>query len=111
MSPKRTELGSLELQILGLLDPMEGQSVTKIQAKLKARGSDLAYTTVMTVLSRLFKKGHLKRTKESRQFLYRLAPEKEKARLGVFDRVRDALFRGSRLNPILAMLNPDEPGE
>jgi predicted transcriptional regulator len=105
MSPRTLELGPLELQILGLLSPQEPSSVADIQSRLKKQGNDLAYTTVMTVLTRLFNKGHLKRTKEGRQFLYLIAPEKEKARRSIFDRVRTSLFRNDRLNPILALLD------
>jgi BlaI family penicillinase repressor len=105
MAPRSIELGPLELQILGLLSSKEPKGVSDIQGELKAFGNDLAYTTVMTVLSRLFQKGHLKRTKEGRQFLYLIAPEKEKARRSIFDRMKTSLFQSDRLNPILALLD------
>ena len=105
MALKSLELGPLELEILGLLSPVEPRGVAEIQAQLKRHGHDLAYTTVMTVLSRLFKKGQLKRTKEGRQFVYRIAPEKEKARRSIFERMKTSLFRSDRLNPILALLD------
>src|SRR5947208_2948626 len=105
MAPRTLELGPLELQILGLLSSDNGRSVSEIQLQLKRQGNDLAYTTVMTVLTRLFNKGHLKRTKEGRQFLYLIAPEKEKARRSIFDRMRASLFQSDRLNPILALLD------
>jgi BlaI family penicillinase repressor len=105
MAPRSLELGPLELQILGLLSNKEPKGVSTIQGELKAFGNDLAYTTVMTVLSRLFEKGHLKRTKEGRQFVYLIAPEKEKARRSIFDRMKTSLFQSDRLNPILALLD------
>jgi BlaI family penicillinase repressor len=105
MAPRSIELGPLELQILGLLSTREPKGVSDIQGELKAFGNDLAYTTVMTVLTRLFQKGHLKRTKEGRQFLYLIAPEKEKARRSIFDRMKTSLFQSDRLNPILALLD------
>src|SRR5690606_9843858 len=108
MAPRSLELGPLELQILGLLSPEDARSVNEIQTRLKRAGNDLAYTTVMTVLTRLFNKGHLKRQKEGRQFLYRIAPEKEDARKSLFDKVRSSLFRSDRLNPILALLDSDD---
>lgn len=108
MSPKTLDLGPLELQILGLLSPNEGKGVSDIQGSLKKAGSDLAYTTVMTVLTRLYKKGHLKRSKSGRQFLYFIAPEKEKARLSIFDRVKTSIFQSNRLSPILALLDSDD---
>lgn len=105
MSPKNLELGPLELQILGMLSSSDRKSVSDIQSSLHRDGNDLAYTTVMTVLTRLFQKGHLKRVKEGRQFMYTIAPEKEKARRSIFDRVRMSLFQSNRLNPILALLD------
>lgn len=108
MSPKSFDLGPLELQMLGLLSSDEAKSVAEIQMQLKNDGNDLAYTTVMTVLTRLFKKGHLKRAKEGRQFLYLIAPEKAKARLSIFDRVKRSLFQSDRLNPILALLDSSD---
>jgi BlaI family transcriptional regulator, penicillinase repressor len=108
MSPRSLELGPLELQILGLLSSDEPKGVSTIQGELKAFGNDLAYTTVMTVLSRLFEKGHVKRRKEGRQFVYLIAPEKEKARRSIFDRMRTSLFQSNRLNPILALLDSED---
>ncbi len=105
MSPRMLELGPLEMQILGLLSASEPQSVSDIQSKLKRAGSDLAYTTVMTVLSRLFQKGHLVRSKVGRLYLYSISSEKDKTRKNFFDRVRRSLFQNDRLNPILALID------
>lgn len=105
MSPRTLELGPLELQILGLMSASEAKSVSEVQKQLELAGTDLAYTTVMTVLTRLFNKGHLKRTKSGRQYLYLIAPGKEKARRSIFDRVKTSLFQRDRLNPILALLD------
>ncbi len=109
MSPRSLELGPLELQILGCLNTETGCGVADVQSKLKRDGNDLAYTTVLTVLSRLYKKGHLKRAKVGRQFLYLIAPEMEKDRRSIFDRVRASIFRSDRLNPILALLDSSNP--
>ena len=58
------ELGPLEMRILGFLDGAEPQSVADLRARL---GNELAYTTVMTVLSRLHDKGLVVRVKEVRR--------------------------------------------
>jgi len=60
-------LGPLELQVMEVLWTAGALSVRDVVEKLDRR---LAYTTVMTTLDRLFKKGLLDRQKADRAFLY-----------------------------------------
>jgi len=60
-------LGPLELQVMNVVWEVGRCSVRDVVDKLP---SSLAYTTVMTTLDRLFKKGLLDREKEERAFLY-----------------------------------------
>lgn len=108
MAPQSLDVGPLEMKVLGILDGVEAQSVSNIQASLKKNGHDLAYTTVMTVLVRLFHKGYLKRKKEGRQYLYFSSQKKGSASQTLFEKVRKSLFRNERLKPILALLNSDD---
>ena len=107
MAPKSFEVGPLEMKALGILDGKEATGVSVVQAALKKGGDDLAYTTVMTVLVRLYNKGFLKRKKESRQFLYQDASGKEGTSRRLFEKVRKSLFQNERLKPILALLDGD----
>lgn len=61
-------LGELELAVMEVLWQRSSGNVRDVMQALEAR--NLAYTTVMTTLDRLFKKGLLKREKESHAFLY-----------------------------------------
>ena len=108
MSKKLLDVGPLELEVLGLLNSSSDQSVNQIQVQLKTSGHDLAYTTVMTVLVRLFKKGLVKRKKEGRQFLYSAHQKKDASPLKIFERVKNSLFGTERLKPILSLLDSDE---
>lgn len=101
------EAGPLEMKVMGILDGQAGVSVGDVQKLLKKSGDDLAYTTVMTVLVRLHKKGFLAREKSGRQFLYSLKASKRKVPESLLDKVRKALFRDDRLKPILALLDSD----
>ena len=47
------DLGPLEMRVLGLLSPGEAASVAQVRGRLEVEGHGLAYTTVMTVLTRL----------------------------------------------------------
>jgi predicted transcriptional regulator len=60
-------LGPLEIAVMGILWECGESSVRDVSQKLDRR---LAYTTVMTTLDRLFKKGLLERRKSDRAFLY-----------------------------------------
>jgi predicted transcriptional regulator len=60
-------LGALELELMELLWSRGESSVREVVRQLSR---PLAYTTVMTTLDRLFKKGLLDRHKSDRAFLY-----------------------------------------
>jgi len=102
-----SHVGPLEMKTLGVLSADEALSVTEVQSLLKKAGHDLAYTTVMTVLTRLHQKNHIQRNKEGRQFLYSLKTGKEQASHKLFNNVKEALFQKDRLVPILALLGED----
>jgi predicted transcriptional regulator len=113
-----TELGPLEMQVLGLLDldggsgaskaHGPGASVTEIQARLRAEGHELAYTTVMTVLGRLHQKGLATRHKVGNRFLYLASRKSPDVKDGLLTRLHRALFQGDRTKPILALLDDEE---
>jgi predicted transcriptional regulator len=60
-------LGYLEGEVLEILWRHGECSVRDVQGRL---GRRLAYTTVMTTLDRLYKKGRLERSKSNRSFRY-----------------------------------------
>ena len=63
----KVEIGPLETQLLELLWDAGESSVNSVLDRIDNR---LAYTTVMTTLDRLYKKGILKRRKQDRAYLY-----------------------------------------
>ncbi len=95
------------MRVMGLLGA-EPQTVAALQAKLGAGGDELAYTTVMTVLGRLHKKGLAARRKDGNRFLYTAARRAPGVIEGMLTRVRDALFQGDKTRPILALLDDEE---
>jgi predicted transcriptional regulator len=60
-------LGSLEGEVLAIVCEFGGSSVDDVRARLSR---PCAYTTVMTTLDRLYKKGLLDRDKVGRRFIY-----------------------------------------
>ncbi|WP_020664848.1 BlaI/MecI/CopY family transcriptional regulator [Amycolatopsis benzoatilytica] len=65
--------GELEAEVLAVLwESGEPMSAADVQKRL---GDGLAYTTVVTILSRLFEKGVATREKQGRSFTYRAADD------------------------------------
>lgn len=64
------ELGDLEAAVMAVVWEADGTlSVRQVLDHLRPERT-VAYTTVMTVMDRLFKKGHLTRTPAGNAFLY-----------------------------------------
>jgi len=108
VTPKTHGLGPLEMQVLGLLDAKAPLTVAELQARLSVGGDELAYTTVMTVLTRLHKKGLAARSKEKNRYVYTAAAGAEGVSGGILGRIRRALFQGDRTRPILALLDDED---
>ncbi|HEY6273499.1 MAG TPA: BlaI/MecI/CopY family transcriptional regulator [Terriglobales bacterium] len=68
------ELGSLESALMKRIWKLGEISVRDLHAEVSSR---LAYTTIMTTLDRLFKKGLLKRRKEGKAYRYAAAISEE----------------------------------
>ena len=70
---------------------------------MKTLGGEPAYTTVMTTLDRLFKKGLLQRRREGRGFLYVAAVTRDDLSRGVAGAIVEALLGGEpAARPILS---------
>jgi len=63
----KDDLGPLEIEVMNILWTRGESNVRDVGDQL---ARPLAYTTVMTTLDRLFKKGFLERRKSERAFLY-----------------------------------------
>jgi predicted transcriptional regulator len=65
--PSLAQLGPLEQRLLG---EVWARSNATVRELIDYAQLDMAYTTVMTTLDRLYKKGLLRRTEENRAFRY-----------------------------------------
>jgi predicted transcriptional regulator len=68
-------LGDLETRVMNVLWAENPLSVREVKGRLK--GGTLAYTTVMTTLDRLYRKGLLARTKNGVAFVYLPAMDRD----------------------------------
>jgi len=82
----RKVLGDLEADIMEIVWQKDTCSVREIHECL-AENRDIAYTTVMTVMSRLADKGILEKDRDGKHFLYKPAITKDEFRLMMFSSV------------------------
>jgi predicted transcriptional regulator len=86
-------LGALERDVMAFAWTRPELSVRDACERL---GSSVAYTTVMTTMDRLFKKGLLARRKVGRAFLYRAAATQQQLENAVLSSLVDAVSERDR---------------
>jgi predicted transcriptional regulator len=90
-----TRLGEREREVLDVLWSEGSATVQQVADGLK---TTLAYTTVMTTLDRLYKKGLLLRSKRNRAFVYKPAFSEKDVQRGRASEMVHRLFSGSSMN-------------
>ncbi|MFO7947814.1 MAG: BlaI/MecI/CopY family transcriptional regulator [Armatimonadota bacterium] len=86
-------LGSLETMVMDAVwEAGEPVSVEQVRSKLEEAGKQSAYTTVMTTMSRLFKKGLLQREMRGKAYYYTPAVSREELDSNITRQVVDALL-------------------
>ncbi len=94
--PQNLALGSLETRVMEILWVLGGNSsVRDVCEKIE---TPRAYTTVMTTLERLFKKGLLSRQKSGRAFLYCTAITREEWNRRRAGSLMESFLNGPRLS-------------
>ena len=96
-------LGKLERQVL---DETWQRGEVSVRDIYLAFGENIAYTTLMTTLDRLFRKQLLERRKDGRAFLYSPAVSREEFEHGIREDVIDGLLgKGAEgIQPVLACI-------
>lgn len=96
-SPRRRllDLAPLELDCMNTLWPIGQATVREIRDLLAAR-RPRAYTTIMTIMDRLARKGVVERAKTGRAYVYRPRLSAEEARTQAVGQVLDNFFAGSK---------------
>ena len=107
MGPKSPTLTAHELQIMEVVwRHEEGATVRDVYEELRAR-RPIAYTTVMTNLKTLERKGYLKTTQQERAHVYRPAKPKQQVVRAMVREFIDRVFNGSA-RPLLLHMIEDE---
>lgn len=96
-------MGKLERETM---DEVWRQKEVNVRAVEVALGERIAYTTIMTTLDRLYKKGFLDRRKEGRAFFYTPRFTLNELERGMAEDVMDSLLGVgiSQIEPVLACI-------
>lgn len=94
VKPERL-LPPLELEVMKVLWVLGQATVGQVQLEMRPT-RPLAYTTVMTLLDRLARKGAVTRRKQGRGYLYEVALSRQVALERALDRFVHDFFGGSR---------------
>ncbi|MGB8836546.1 MAG: BlaI/MecI/CopY family transcriptional regulator [Candidatus Acidiferrales bacterium] len=108
-SPRRAvlDLAPLELDCMNTLWPMGEGTVRDIRDRLAPR-RPRAYTTIMTIMDRLARKGVVERHKVGRAYVYRPNLSEEEARAQALSQVVENFFGGSK-EALIAQLGRTAP--
>jgi BlaI family transcriptional regulator, penicillinase repressor len=103
-SPRHSllDLAPLELECMNMLWPLGEATVREIRDRLTPRRSR-AYTTIMTIMDRLARKGVVERRKAGRAYIYRARLAAEDARSQALAQILENFFGGSK-EALLAQL-------
>lgn len=96
-------LTEVELEIMHVVWELGDATVKQVHDVLSARRT-VAYTTVMTMLGLLARKGHLKREESGKAFVYRPAHTKGRVVSKMLDDFVARVFHGSARPLVLALL-------
>lgn len=105
-SPREAVMASLGTLERKTLEEVWRLKETNVRKVVDALDDHFAYTTVMTTLDRLYKKGYLNRKKENRAFLYTPRMSPDELRIGLAGDVIVGLIDGATKNvePVLACI-------
>jgi predicted transcriptional regulator len=110
-SPRRSvlDLAPLELDCMNTLWPMGEATVREIRDRLAERRAR-AYTTIMTIMDRLARKGVVERRKTGRAYLYKPRLSAEEARAQALAQILDGFFAGSKEALLAQLANENGAG-
>ena len=107
MKRKIARLGDLQLRIMKILWLRDEATVTDVLGDLTG-ASELAYTTVATMLRKMEAKGLVTHRIEGRSFIYRARVKEEEVTRTMADHFVERLFEGSLTEVVSHLLSTRE---
>jgi predicted transcriptional regulator len=103
-------LGRLEAEVMEILWQRSKQTVSEVEDRLR-RKREIAHTTVLTTLDRMYRKGYLTREKSGKAFVYAPRYTREEFERGLAQEVLGALLGGMGepvLSTFVELIGEDE---
>ncbi len=107
MAPRVGDLGTAELEVLKALWEEGPCTVRQVLNHLHERGRRVAYTTVMTFLSRLEQKGFVKSDKSDQAYVYRAAVTHQKVTASRLRSLMEQLYDGAAAPMVLQLMREE----
>lgn len=101
---RQYELGDAELEVLKALWDAGPATVRQVLARLHRRGRRVAYTTVLTVLTRLEQKGFVTSDKSGLAYVYRAAVSRQRVTRRRIKTLMQQLFDGAAAPLVLQLI-------
>jgi BlaI family penicillinase repressor len=108
MGTREYELGEAELQVLRALWDGGPATVREVLKHLHAGGRRVAYTTVLTFLTRLEQKGFVKSDKSGLAYVYRAAISRSQVTRSRLRTMMDELFDGEAAPLVLQLMKTEK---
>jgi BlaI family penicillinase repressor len=105
--PKVHRLGDLQLKIMQVLWEKTEATIAEVHEGLPAE-TDLAYTTIATMLRKMESRGLVNHRLEERRFLYRAAVHAEEVTRRMSTHLIERLFEGSLTDMVSHLLTTHE---
>ncbi|UCD76147.1 MAG: BlaI/MecI/CopY family transcriptional regulator [Phycisphaerales bacterium] len=107
MPPQEADLPTAELEVLKTLWDGGPATVRQVMNRLHRRGRKVAYTTVLTFLTRLEQRGFVKSDKSGLAYIYRPKVTREKVSKSRLRSLLEELYDGAAA-PLVLQLVRDE---
>ena len=101
----------LELRILKILWDETPLPVREIRKRLAEQGRDLAHTSVITTLNKMFGKRQLRRTKQGNAFLFSPRVDRQAVSRQMLGDIVDRVFDGSASAAMLSLFDSSQIDE
>jgi predicted transcriptional regulator len=98
----------LELEILKILWKAHPATVGEVKETLAGQGKELAYTSVMTMLTIMTRKGYLSRVKQKGSYLYTPLLNEKSATQNLLRDIVDRVFEGSMTAVMVNLLETSD---
>ena len=108
MSKSEYKIGSTEQEVLQALWGVGRGSVRQVLSEMHAKGRNLAYTTVQTMLTRLEQKGFVESDKSGMAYIYRAAVGREEVMRSRVRSVVEQFFDGAAAPLVLQLIQTEK---